>query len=161
MLQDLVGKKAKIIGPGESTEDYFGYDEEDMGILIGETGEIEGVIGCILDSRGDVKHLYGSEGYSNNKADRTVIGVEMFGFSWHINDIEILPVKERKTKKTEKTFKFDPNNIMLEEKKNANKPSRSRVIGSVSSPKRKSSIGNRTSKKSSKPNGKRTIKVRK
>lgn len=161
MLQDLIGKKAKIIGNGESTEYYFGYDDNDMGILIGEIGEIEGVIGCILDSRGEVKHSYGSTGYDNNKTDRTVLGVEMFGFSWHIDDIEILPVKERKTKKTEKTFKFDPTNIMLEEKKSANKPSRSRVTNSLPSSKRKSNSGNKPSKRSSKPNSKRTVKVRK
>ena len=161
MLQDLIGKKAQII-KGNLTDEFFGFDD-DMSEYIGETGEIENTIGCILDDHGEVLHFEDSDEYHKEKykQSRTLLGVHIFGCSWHIDDVKILPVTERKTKKTNQTFIFDPSNIMVAEKKRANKSSRSRVNSSLSSAKGKPKSKNTVSKRSVAKSSKRTVKVRK
>lgn len=162
MIQpNLIGKQAKIINY-ENTDSYFGYDNEDMGDYIGEIGEIEDVIGCILDDNGRIKYNQHSHEYERDRTNRTLLGVEMFGFSWHIDDIELIEIKERKTKKTTQVFKFNPKDIMHEGKmKNADKPKRSRVNRVVSSKRIGTKSGGSTNKRNSKTNNKRTSKVRK
>jgi len=160
--QNLIGKKAKIINY-ENTDQYFGYDDEEMGEYIGETGEIEDVIGCILDDDGSVKHSQYSNEYEKDKINRTILGIEMLGYSWHIDDIEILELKERKSQKTSKILKFDPKYIMKEGKlKHENKPKRVRTNSSLSKckPTRKK-VGSTSSNRNNKRNSNRTSKVRK
>ena len=151
LSQDLEGKKAKILGVNDlhPTESSFGVDDR-MYDFVGKVFKISRVL--------KERDYYYDEKTDDEVAGvEYVVGIEMFGYQWDMEDVELIPIEIKPTKKT---FLFNPKLLIEETKEHANKPKRiSNSTDSKRSIKAKSKSKRNTSKATSGHSTKRNIKI--